>query len=1010
MRKMKLRKIIASATLSVCLATSAVIATTSLNKTGAYAATQTVDTSGIVSTVIKSGNNAAVSYGENIDGTGKAFTGLKLTGSSGAKFDLGTIDLSKSYWNGVDMTYGTEKPASGLSAVAKAEMELKDGSETGDYNKFLYDESTENVNGKYYNGSDTYANFIAFAFAPHVNRYNKTPTDSTLNRNYKELENFTVTLTDVNDSSNFMIINSSEQGDNNLNGRNLGVRGNNQKLAGMRKFSSGGPRIYNGLRVRMFDAGSADQIPYELCYKQNWSATSAAEREPALYSPNGSAAAGTIAGTWLIRKFAKTEYVDNNVGDTAAWNGFSSSKVNVTVTFNNVRTLTDMNDDSLSNNGITSLVITSLGGYDLTVPTQEIDESEVSAGELKVSGQNSATVTYGTDAYIYAPKKAHRFGGSYVTDTETDVYYAGKIINVLTYGLDGKSTAKLTFNKEGIYTLKHKIGSETLTEVIRCESNQIYPTASLASEFNPSEGATATYGEKTVLNAGGGDFYLTSNESAKKTYKGIVLTGGANATFKLDKPIDITQFKWNDASSFDSLFEFAITPDGKTRAKAAKRDGSELTETSIVLTSVAGYDLSKESFAVSHENDIVSYFNQDGTLFDETDKNTTVKTVNDDILLPSVTQSNFINGNIDFDGYYEFIAPSGAVIASGAYANNGVITSDKLLAAGRGTYTLNITDAYNRTKTVEYKVGAVLTAEVGKNATLYLNGKKYSEGEEIIVYSDNVAVRVELNEGYEIEGYKIDDDSCTLINVGGDLYLEANAVNSKNVFRPVVSATKYTISYGFFDSTITDIPESQIFTVETRNDLTLTVPTAEGKTFTGWYLNGRKITSGADLKLENVTLTGAFGEERITVTFVVDGEESYGYKFEGGSLTDYVPQKDGYVFEGWFDEGGNKVNLANVAADIKVYAKFTPAGEISTGDKETAGVNDGEATVMDAEIKEPYYIGVVELVSFGLALIGLAGTIVGLVLFLKKKKAGAARGIADGAEANADEINEGKGE
>ena len=52
----------------------------------------------------------------------------------------------------------------------------------------------------------------------------------------------------------------------------------------------------------------------------------------------------------------------------------------------------------------------------------------------------------------------------------------------------------------------------------------------------------------------------------------------------------------------------------------------------------------------------------------------------------------------------------------------------------------------------------------------------------------------------------------------------------------------------------------------------------------------------------------------------------------------------------------------------------------------------------------------VELVSFGLALIGLAGAIVGLVLFLKKKKAGAARGLADGAEANADKINEEKGE
>ena len=267
---MKLRKIIASATLSICLATSAVIATTSLNKTGAYAATQTVDTSGIASTVIKSGNNAAVSYGENVDGTNKAFTGLKLTGSSGAKFDLGTIDLSKSYWNGVDMTFGTEYSASKLSSAAKAEMELKDGSETGDYNKFLYDESTDNLcydestenhySKNYYHGTDTFASFIAFAFAPHVNRYQAAHTQ-------KELQSFNITLTDVNDSSNFILINSDEQGDNNNNSRNLLVRGNNQKIAGMRKSSpSNGPRLYNGLRVRMFDAGGADQIPYELCY------------------------------------------------------------------------------------------------------------------------------------------------------------------------------------------------------------------------------------------------------------------------------------------------------------------------------------------------------------------------------------------------------------------------------------------------------------------------------------------------------------------------------------------------------------------------------------------------------------------------------------------------------------------------------------------------------------------------------------------------------------------------
>ena len=1147
---MKLRKIIASATLSVCLATSAVIATTSLNKTGAYAATQNVDTSGIARTVVASGSGASVSYvtdKKQISGS-STFTGLRLTGNATAKFDLGSfkLDTNKLYWNG----------------------NVYDSTVAGTYTGTNDHDKKANADNE-----KSYGSIFSFVF---------DPVEATSVTGDLEINDMFITFTEVGNETNYvqMYVHDDHTGSGmgNDNGLEIYAKGtNNDGKKGsssyvIERYRSAGTTLTESAR-KQINAYGNQTTPIDLVWDNEkvtaYSNTSFGEK-----NYDG------ISGAWGLRQMNKEQsyYAKGAKGQDeyakrgySPWNGFTDgATLKCTVEFAGV--------DAVSP---TSIIVTSFGGYDLTVPTQEIDESEISAGELKVSGQNSDTVTYGTDVYIYAPIQAHRFGGGYVTDAETNVYYAGKIINTLTYGQDGKSTAKLTFNKEGIYTLKHKIGNVTLEEVIKCESNQTYQTASLASEFDPSEGATATYGEKTVLNAGGRDFYLTSNENAKKTYKGIVLTGGANATFKLNKPIDITQFKWNDASSFDSLFEFAITPDGKTRAKAKKTDDSEwsiairdlnsltfviedaedpsqkvtvtysgtgeitedqntekssvsaaangqtpaayrenkggyvascpketgfngnakettkvvfdykknslysnvvfanltgdsylirdfndasngsawagfksgkvrisvqfgtlvtnktqltmhtsyitnlklaeaptpyrtddseLTETSIVLTSIAGYDLSKESFAVSHENDIVSYFNQDGTLFDETDKNTTVKTVNDDILLPSVTQSNFINGNIDFDGYYEFIAPSGAVIADGAYANYGVITSDKLLAAGRGTYTLNITDAYNRTKTVEYKVGAILTAEVSKNATLYLNGKKYSEGEEIIVHDDNVAVRVELNEGYEVEGYKIDDDNCTLINVGGDLYLEANAVKSKNVFRPVVSATKYTISYGFFDSAITDIPESQIFTVETRDDLALATPTVEGKTFTGWYLNGRKISSVADLKLENVTLTGAFGEKRITVTFVVDEEESYGYKFEGGSLTDYVPQKDGYVFEGWFDEDGNEVNLANVAADVKVYAKFTLAGEIPTGDKETAGVNDGEASVIDAEIKEPYYIGVVELVSFGLAALGLAGAIVGLILFLKKKKAGAAQGIADGVEANADEINEEKGE
>lgn len=1143
---MKLRKIIASATLSVCLATSAVIATTGLNKAGAYAATQTVNTSGIASTVTASGNNASVSYEQDIDAKGKTFTGLKLTGSTGATFDLGTIDLKKSYWNGADMTFGTEKPASSLSDAAKADMQLKGDGETVDYNKFSYDESTGNLLGKYYNGSDTFQNFIAFAFAPTLNRYGygQDPGNGSNKITYDELVTLDITLTDGD--GNTLTITTKQQTDGNTDSRDLGVYGDGQKYGGMRKFGSTGPRLYGLLRVKMSGAGGDKQVPYELCYNQNWSAANDAENNPALYSPNGSGAAGTIAGTWLLRKFAKTSYVDNALGDTKAWNGFSSSEVNVTVKFSNVRTLTGINgEEGMSNNGITSLVITSLGGYDLTVPTQEIDTSV--GGKLQISGENPANVAVGDEVTVKAPKQTRRFGGSYATNAVTEVYHAGKKVDELAYTDSGESTKKLSFNKEGVYTLKHKVGDNTVTETVKCAGSQTYSVSTLASMFTVSEGGTAAYGAKTIHNVNG--------KSTEATYKGIVLTGGNGATFTLNKEIDVTSFKWNGKDDFDTLFDFVIAPSGKTLAKGTKNDGSEwtmqlrelqslsfiiedaedssqkiivkyspgefyedrtppkssvgaaatgqkflafrqvqggkvvnaylssvpketgfngtavkptsivydysansvysdvvytsatgdsylirdfddasagdvlwggfnsgkvkisvqfgnltvigqeivmnegyissvgltgtpvtaraddtdLTETSVVLTNIAGYDLSEETFSVSHENDKVTYFNQDGTLFDG---GNLTYTVNDEILLPNVMQSNFLLGNVDFAGYYEFAAPNGTVIASGEYQNNGVIPATALTANGRGVYTLTLTDAYNRAVTVNYQVGSILTAEVNDKFALYLNGKKYVDGDEIVVFNDNVIVRVELKEGYELKGYNLDGGAYNLV----DGCVEASAVTNKNVLKPQVSAIEYKVTYKYFDTTITETPDDQIFTVETRDTLALTVPTLEGKSFTGWYLDGKKITSLKDLVLKDVTLTGAFGEKRITFTFVVDGEETYRYKFDGADMSGYVPEKEGYVFEGWVDGDGNAVNLETVTADVKVYAKFTPAGETATGDKETAAINDGEANVIDADIKEPYYIGVVELVSFGIAIIGLAGVIAGLIFFLKSRK------------------------
>lgn len=558
-------KIAITSVLSATMCLTGALAVKSVMPAKAFAET-TVNTSSIVDNVIASGNNVAVSYGENTDATGKAFTGLKLTGSSGAQFNLGTIDLKKSYWNGVDMTYGSEKPASNLTDAAKAEMELKDGTQTGDYNKFLYDTSTENLyNSPYYNGTDEFKNFIAFAFAPHVNRYDKTPADdSSSSKNNKELASFTITLTDVNDSSNFMVINSAEQGDNNLDSRNLLVGGNNQKLAGMRKFSSGGPRIYDGLRVKMYDAGSSNQIPYEFCYNQNWSAASAAERNPALYSPNGSDAADTIAGTWLIRKFAKTSYVDNNVKDTAAWNGFSGSKVNVSITFNEVKTLTDMNDGSLSNEGVTSLIITSLGGYDLTKTQQSLTDADYF--DISYNGRNVNSALKGEDTTLYAPVKSSVITSSAVIGSKVEIYDRDNALES-TVTFSG-ATETYAFKKTGAYTLKwfDKDSTEAFkTTTVKSNSAIVDVNEAIVSNIVANNGQVAyVAGKKQVSN--------------NNTFSGICLTGTTGSTFDLGTfKLDNNKMYWNGAAYDKSS---VVTANGKhyggtnDRNKAANADNA----------------------------------------------------------------------------------------------------------------------------------------------------------------------------------------------------------------------------------------------------------------------------------------------------------------------------------------------------------------------------------------------------------------------------------------------------
>ena len=540
-------KIAITSVLSVTMCLTGALAVKSVMPAKAFAE-EPVNTSSIVDNVVYSGTGAATDYGTyyDLEATSKSFTGLKLTGGTGAKFDLGTIDLAKSYWKGVDMTYDKGAPFSGVSVTT--DMQENAEGVVRDYNKFLYDTTTESTIGKRYTGTD-YANFIAFAFAPHVNRFKKTPYDnaSAPSYNEKELKGFTITLTDVSNNGNYLTIKSTEQSDSNgEGGRNLGTNGNGQSAnAGMRKKGTDGPRLYNGLRVTMSDVGGPNQVPYELCYSQDWNATDEASRKPALYSPNGSGAVETIGGTWLIRKFAKTTYANAGCVSDSAWNGFSSSKVKVTVTFDEVRTVSDKNDESKTNEGVTSLIVTSLGGYDLTKEQQTLTEDDFHGA---YNAKNPSSVLKGEDTVLYAPVKSSVIISNAILGSYVEIYNDSNVLeSTVTFN---NATETYAFKKTGAYTLKwyDAAGSLIETTTVKSVTAVVDVDKDIASKITSNTGSAAYIANKKQV----------SNNSS---FSGIRLTGATGSSFDLGTfKLDNNKMYWN-GSAYDA--SSVVTDNGK---------------------------------------------------------------------------------------------------------------------------------------------------------------------------------------------------------------------------------------------------------------------------------------------------------------------------------------------------------------------------------------------------------------------------------------------------------------
>ena len=210
--------------------------------------------------------------------------------------------------------------------------------------------------------------------------------------------------------------------------------------------------------------------------------------------------------------------------------------------------------------------------------------------------------------------------------------------------------------------------------------------------------------------------------------------------------------------------------------------------------------------------------------------------------------------------------------------------------------------------------------------------------------------------------------------LAGDIQVPADPTRTGYTFtgwNPVVSDVKgtvtYVATYEINTYTVTwTVNGETITTTDVEYDEAITAPvytTPEGHTFHGWQ------NIPATMPAENITLNASLTVNTYYITWVVEGvETTIGYEYNT-SVTKENPVKEGWGFVGWYDEAGNRVELATfkmpVAENgIKLTAKFFQAAAMigetpyQSFDEAMAAAKDGDTVLLlkDATIDKKYVI------------------------------------------------------
>ncbi len=196
-----------------------------------------------------------------------------------------------------------------------------------------------------------------------------------------------------------------------------------------------------------------------------------------------------------------------------------------------------------------------------------------------------------------------------------------------------------------------------------------------------------------------------------------------------------------------------------------------------------------------------------------------------------------------------------------------------------------------------------------------------TNGAGIISGSNGTAYTLDPNNGYTVDNMIPAGAYMTNSSDYGSTGLVSSSIT--------VALTQYNVSYNSDGGT--PQPENEIYTIET-SDFFLPTVTKNGYTFGGWKYNGNMVNTTAlpttTERAGNVSMTfdATWNVISYKVVYDVDGGVALpdsSYNIETALTTLPTPQREGYVFDGWYRGNQKVTSIPAGTGDVTLKAHWT---------------------------------------------------------------------------------------